>query len=530
VRAGTEEVHEPEALPPSEKVIESSPLALPAPAPAYKRHLRAVVLAAACLAVAAAAWALLFFRRPAAPTQPAPIRSVAVLPLRNTSGDPADEYFSDGMTESLIAALSKVEGLKVISRGSVFRYKEKEVDPREAGRQLGVAAVVEGSMWKDGERVRVIVQLVDTADGRVLWAGEPFDREMRDIFSLQDEIARKVVSGLRLKLGGEGQLTKEGTNNVEAYQLYLRGRYHWDKLTSQELEKSIGYFQQAIKLDPDYALAYAGLADSYTRLAIVGRLRPTDVMPEAKAAIVRALEIDDSLAEAHATLGFIRYIYDWEWAGAEQEFKRAIELNPNSSFSRHQYSYYLSDTGRFDESFTQIQRAIELDPLSTFITKDGGQIFYLARRYDQAIEYLQKALDLDPHFGSAYFWLERCYKAMGLHDQAIEMEFRKMAIREYSPEEIAAHRAAYAASGWKGFWRKRLELMERGAKQRHVEPYYFAAIYARLGEKEQSLGWLEKAYKERSLWLTSLNNEPLFDDLRSEPRFQDLVRRIGNTP
>lgn len=490
--------------------------------------LAALVLAAAGLLIAALVGAplLFLFRRPASQSQRALIRSVAVLPLRNTSGDPANEYFSDGMTESLVAALSRIEGLKVISRGSVQRYKGREVDPREAGRQLGVAAVLEGSVWKDGERVRVTVQLVSASDGQVVWSGGPFDRALGDIFALQDELARKVVTGLRLKLGTDVPLAKPGTHNVEAYQLYLRGRYHWDKMTVPDVRKSVEYFQRAINLDPNYAQAYTGLADAYSFLNGLGVAPPNEVMPMAKAAVARALELDDKLAEAYTARGLIKHFYDWDFAGGDRDFERAIELNPNSATAHHLYGKNLPDTLRFEKAFEEFNRALELDPYSVGINKDLGETFYYARQYDRAIAQFQKALELEPNYSMAYFWLARVYLVLGQHEQSVEAFLKGFTFGGAAPETVAALEEAYARAGWQGYLKRWLAIRQERLQKGYVDPYRFVELYAALGEKEQTLVWLEKAYESRSSWIATIKSDPILDNLRSEPRFQNLLQRV----
>ncbi len=492
--------------------------------------LRPAVLAGVIVAVATGAFIIHRSSTRTAAISSAPIRSIAVLPFKNLSGDQAEEYFSDGMTESLITALSKIDGLKVISRGSTFRYKGNETSPPEIGKQLGVAAVLEGSVRKNGDSVRVAVRLVSAEDGRVLWSNESNDRKISDVFSLQDEIANHVVAGLRVKLSEEGaqRLAKRYTDNVEAYQLYLRGRFHWDRWTLKESQKSIEYFQQAINLDPGYALAYAGLADAYFALNGLGGASASEVRPKATAAALRAAELDDNLAEAHTALGVIKDNYDWDFAGAEREFRRAAELNSNLSTAHHLYGKFLPDmTGGFDEASAELQRALELDPLSPGINKDLGEHLYYSRQYDRAIEQFKKTLELEPNYSAIYYWLERCYEAKGLYDQAIEAAQKGGEIGGVPPETLAAEKQVYVASGWKGYWQKRIALAIEGSKQKYYEPYHIALMYVRLGKKEQALDWLETAYQGRSGWMPSIKYDPELDSLRSDPRFADLERRVG---
>ena len=528
VRVVVVEEHDSETVPSHEKVGGLPTRVAPPPVPKFGST--RTLATAACLAVIVSAGVFFLLSRPADPARPAPIRSVAVLPLRNTSGDPANEYFSDGMTESLIAALSRIDGLKVISRGSVFRYKGKEADPREAGKQLSVASVLEGSVWKDGERVRVSLQLVETSGGQVVWAGEPFDRPLRDIFALQDDLARKVSAGLRLKLGGGDQLARAGTSNVEAYQLYLRGRYHLDKWTSPDTQKSVEYFQRAITLDPHYAQAYTGLADAYSVLNGLGVAPPTEVMPKAKAAVARALELDDTLAEAYTTRGLIKHFYDWDFAGGDSDFERAIGLNPNSATAHHLYGKNLPNTLRFDKAIEEFTRALELDPYSVGVNKDFGEILYYARQYDRAVAQFQKALELEPNYPTAYFWLARVYSVRGLHEQAVAANQKSLTFHGYKPETVVSMAEAYAASGWAGYLQRWISLRKERAQTSYVEPYRFVELYTALEEKEQALLWLERAYVSRSSWIPTIKYDPRLDALRSDPRFQDLLRRVENTP
>ena len=537
VKIVVEEDDEQETLHAPEKAIAvaaaSPPFARPFPLkPAHRPG--PLVLVAACVVLVAFATGALFFSRHrsnAHESPPAPLRSVAVLPLKNLTGDAANEYFSDGITDSLITALSKIDGLRVSSRGSVLRFKETETDPVAVGKQLKVAAVLEGSVRKDEESVRVAVRLVSAEDGRILWVSDTKDRALLDIFALQDEIARHVVAGLSVQLNREGErrLTKRYTDNVAAYQLYLRGRYHLDKRRVADIEKASQYFEQAVALDPDYALAYAALSRAYAALGSLGALPTRDIIPKVNAATARALELDGQLAEAHASLASTMAHYNWDWLNAEREYKRALELDPNSADVHQSFASVLMCLGRFDEAIAEIKRAQELAPVSVRIDRDVGQILFFARRYDEAIESLQKTLDMDPNFVTAYGWLELAYEQKGDYDQAVEAYLKQSAL-EGDPKTIAALRKAYTVSGWKGFWRKRLDLTKERAKQKYVRPHLFAAIYVRLGDKDQALAYLEKAAEERESLISKLKVHPLWDSLRSDPRFTDLVRRVGLAP
>lgn len=454
---------------------------------------------------------------------PAPIRSLAVLPLRNLTDDPANEYFSDGITESLITSLSKIDGLTVISSGSVFRFKGREIDPREVGRQLGVAAVLEGSVRRDENSVRVAVRLVSAEDGRVLWASETYERTLRDIFALQDEIARQVATGMKFKLSGEDSqhLTRRYTDNVEAYQLYLKGRFFWNKRTPEGLRKGIEYFEQAIKLDPNYALAYAGLADSYALHDLyVKGAQAKDYFPQARAAAQQALEIDSSLAEAHTSLAYVKYYYDWDWSSAEDEFKRAIELNPNYATAHQWYAEYLFYMERFDESLAEINRAHELDPLSLVINAELGSPYFYMRQYDQAMEKYRKALEMDPHFPLAPYYLALCYQQKSMYDEAVN-------VLGVGKDVSVTLGYIYAVSGRKREARNMLNRIMEISKQRYFSPYLLAIVYSGLGDKDHAFQWLEKAYEDRDERLVMLKVDQHLDSLRPDPRFADLMRRVG---
>ena len=502
------------------------PLYLPAPRRVSRRA--AIALGLGVIALTAGALILYHLHTTSAgqSSQPAPIRSLAVLPLRNLTDDPSNEYFSDGVTESLINSLSNVDSLKVISRGSVFRFKGQQVDPREVGKQLNVAAVLEGSVRRDENSVRVAVRLVSAEDGRVLWASETYERTLRDIFALQDEIARQVATGLRFKLSGEDmqQLTRRYTDNVEAYQLYLKGRFFWNKRTPEGLRKGIEYFEQAIRNDPNYALAYAGLADSYALLDLYNGGRQIKYLfPQAKAAAQKALEIDSSLAEAHTSLAYVKYYYDWDWSGAEAEFKRAIQLNPNYATAHQWYAEYLFYMERFDESLAEINRAQELDPFSLTINTELGSPYFYMRQYDQAIEKYRKAQEMDQHFYLATYCLALCYAQKSLFDEAINM-------LGGGKDVSAILGYFYAVSGRRREARNILDKLRELSKQEEFSPYSIAKIYAGLGEKDQAFAWLEKAREMRDERMVMLKVDQHLDSLRSDSRFADLERRMNLAP
>ena len=517
-----------DTLPPEPSALPPPRVGRRVPSPAI-----ALGLAGGVVVLAVLSTAVYRYRSDPGVSPSAPIRSVAVLPLKSLSDDPAEDYFSDGMTESLIMALSRIEGLRVLSRGSVFGFKGKEVDPRRVGRRLGVTAVLEGSVRKSSDSVRVAVRLVSVEDGRVIWASDLHDRALGDIFALQDEIARSVAAGLRVNLSGEraGQLARRYTESVEAYQLYLKGRFLWNNRTEQSLKKSIGYFEQAIAADPGYALAYVGVADSYLVLKSLSFITPQEARQRVEAPLRRALEIDDTLGEAHTSLAWVRFSYDWDWPAAEREFRRAIELQPNHATTHQWYAEYLSAMGRFDESFAEIRRAQQLDPPSPIINVIAAQGHFFARQYDQAIEQCRKTLELAPDFYIAHDYLGWSYRQKGMYDAAIA-EFEKARRIEDTPLQLCEIGITYAAAGDEERARKVVQDVIEGSKRtqgpRHC--YRLARIHAAMRSPDAAFEWLERAFKEREENLVWLKVDPHLDALRADPRFADLERRIGFAP
>jgi serine/threonine protein kinase/Tfp pilus assembly protein PilF len=448
------------------------------------------------------------------------IDSIAVLPFVNVSGDQNTEYLSDGITESLINNLSQLPNLKIKSRDSVFHYKGKETDPEEVARQLGVRAIFKGRLTQRGDTLAISAELIDARNDDHLW-GQQYNRKLADIFALQDEIAREITNTLRLRLTAqdEKRLAKRYTENVEAYQDYLEGRYQWDKKTEEGFKKGVEYFQQAIAKDPTYALAYAGLADCYTGLAGFGFVPAKEGYPKALEEALKALEIDDKLAEAHASLAFIKSNYDWDWSGAEQEFKRAIELNPGSATAHHFYGLALAYMGgRFEEAIDESKRAVELDPLSLIINADLGHVFYEARKYELAIEQERKTLEMDPNFNPAHHWLGLAYLQKSMDKEGIA-EFEK---------EFPFLGYAYAVAGRRAEAQQVLDKLNELSKQKYVPAVSMARIYVGLGEKDKAFEWLEKAYLDGSIGGgTGIAVDPIFDPLRSDPRFMDILRRMN---
>ncbi len=496
---------------------------VPTPARLWFRKSPAVAIAglAAVLLLALTAWYALFGGRGEA------INSVAVLPFVNAGGDPNTEYLSDGITESLINTLSQLPNLRVMARSTVFRYKGKEADPQKVGRELRVGAVLVGRLQQRGDTLVVQAELVDVAKGSQLW-GSQYNRKLADVFVLQEEISREISEKLRLRLTGEEKkrLTKRYTENTEAYQAYLKGRYSWNKRTEEGLLKGVDYFQQAIDKDPNYALAYVGLADCYGLLGIWGPPRPAEAFPRAKAAALKAVEIGDTLGEAHTSLAWINFVFDWDWAGAEREYRRAFELNPSYATAHQWYAHYLMWMGRLEEAKAEMKRAQELDPLSLVINTELAYPFYYAGQYDQAIQQGRRALELDPNFYRAHWLLGLVYEQKGMFGEAIAELQRAASLSGRTPIIFAALGHAYAVAGKRGEAQKVLDELREVSKRRYVPSYHVAQIYVGLGEKQQALAWLEKAYQERS-WVPPLRFDPSFDGLRSDPRFADLLRRIG---
>lgn len=495
----------------------------------------APLLIAVLLVGLAAALFYVWMWSPSKPTQTVEtVRSLAVLPFQPLGAEASDDYLGLGMTDTLITKLSNIRRIIVRPTSAVRKYTSPEQDPLAAGREQGVEAVLEGSIQRSGEKIRVTVRLLNVRDGSPLWAHKYDEQQCTDIFAVQDSISEQVAAALVLKLTGEEmkQLAKRYTGSTEAYQAYLKGRYFWNRRTEESLKKGIEYFNQAIDIDPNYALAYVGLADSYNMLGNWGALPPGEAYPKAKAKVTKALEIDDTIGEAHAALALATHLYDWDWSGAEREFQRAIELDPNYGPAHQWYSVHLSSLGRFDEALAEAKRAQELEPLSLIIDSHVGWVLYLARRYDQAIEHLRKTLELDPYFVAAHIYLARAYLQKGMYKEAIA-EFQKA-------NTISVGRAvtggelghAYAVAGRRDDAVKALDQLKEQWKRTNIPSnlYYIGLIHTGLGEKDRGLEWLQKAYEERYPWLVHLKVEPRLDPLRSDPRFRDLLRRVGLAP
>jgi serine/threonine protein kinase/TolB-like protein/Tfp pilus assembly protein PilF len=462
---------------------------------------------------------------------PLRIESLAVLPLQNLMGDPQQEYFVDGMTEALINDLSKISSLKVISRTSAMTYKGAKKSLPQIARELNVDAVIEGSVLRSGQRVRITAQLIHAQTDRHLWA-ESYDRELRDVLALQSEVAGAIANEIKIKLTPQEQARLASTRRVnpDAHEAYLKGRYYWNSRTEEGLKKGIEYFQQAIEKDPGYALADAGLADSYVVLADWGLMAPEEAYPSAKAAALKALEMDETLAEAHASLGAARVNYDWDWVGAEKEYKRAIELDPGYATAHQWYAEYLSDMGRHSEAIAEAKRAQELDPLSLIINAIGGRVFFYARRYDEAIAQCRRTLELNAGFYPAHLFLGWTYEQEKRYAEAISEYQKAIAPGQGNPGLAANFARAYAAAGNRTEALKIISQMGEVSKGRDLASYLMAQIYVALGDTSRAFQWLEKAYDNRSAQLVFLKVDPLVDGLCSDPRFQDLLRRMNLPP
>jgi len=491
----------------------------------YISALVAFVLSAACTA----GWLLLRNRAPRN------IDSIAVLPFINASADPDTDYLSDGISEGIINSLSQVPNLRVMARSTVFRFRGKETDPQKVGHDLGVRAVLAGRLLQRGDTLVVQTELVDVDKGFQIW-GEQYNRKLADTLAVQEDISQEISEKLRLRLTSveKTRLAKRPTENIEAYQLYLKGRYYWNKRTEEGFRKAIGYFSEATEKDRNYALPYAGLADSYILLGEYALLPAKEAHAKAREAAMKALELDDTLGEAHTALADVKTDYDWDWPGAEREFRRAIELNPGYATAHQWYGELLSALGRHEEALAEIKRALQLDPLSLIINDANGLILLRAGRDDLAIEQLGKTLEMDPNFALAHFDLGQVYLRKGRFAEAVAESQMASAL---SPD-IAWYKGelgyAYARAGKSAEARKLLSELksaqEEHSKRMYVSWYDVAYIYAGLGEKDQAFACLEKAYEQHDARLVEAKVEVLFDSLRSDARFADLLRRIGLPP
>lgn len=461
-----------------------------------------------------------------------PIRSLAVLPLDNFSSDPEQQYFADGMTEALTAELGQIRDLRVPSRTSVMLYKRENKPLRQIAQELDVDALIEGSVMRSGNRVLVTVQLLDGTNDQHLW-GQSYERDSRDILALQHDLAGAIAEEMKVNLTAAERehLRRASEVNPEAYAAYLHGRFYWYKRTNDGFRKSIQYYEQAIADDPKYAPPYAGLADAYALLGSSPNdaLPPNQAMPKAKAAAQKALQIDDGLAEAHASLAYVSAVYDWNWATAEKEFHRAIDLNPNYAGAHEWYAEFLAARGRQNEALVEMKRARDADPLLVLMHAALAEALYYSRRYDEVIAQCQQTLELDPDYPLAHFHLGRAYMAKNMYPEAIAEYQKAQASLGEMPALVMAIGYANAKAGNSSAARKALEELRAQSKRRYVPALYFGALYTGLDDSNKGMSWLEKAYQEHSDYLIFLNVDPMADTLRSDPRFQALLRNIGIT-
>jgi TolB-like protein/DNA-binding winged helix-turn-helix (wHTH) protein/Flp pilus assembly protein TadD len=453
------------------------------------------------------------------------VQSLAVLPLENLSRDPSEEYFADGMTDELITDLAQIGDLRVISRTSVMRYKATKKSLPDIARELGVDAIVEGTVERVGNRIKIRAQLIRAADDRHLWA-ESFEREIQDVLSLQGEIASSIARQV------QGKLTPSPRGEIRsvqpaAYEEYLKGRYAWNRRSAAALQEGIEHFRQAIAIDPTYAAAYSGMADSYTILGYLSYIPPKEAFPQARNAASKALELDPALAEPHTSLAYVHLYFDWDWHNAEEEFKKAIELNPNYATAHDWYTYYLMAMGRITEGETQIHRALELDPLSLPINADVGFQLCYARRYDEAIVSLKKTLQMGPTFALAHLWLGRTYQQKAMYEEALSEYHATDAALPDWPVTLASIGYVQGLRGKRNEAEAVLRKMDQLSRTKYVTPYAIALVYASLGDKDKAIGNLEKAYIDRANWLVWLGLDPRWDSLRSDSRFADIFRRVG---
>ena len=459
------------------------------------------------------------------------IDSLAVLPFENAGGDPEHEYLSDGITGSLINILATLPKLRVMAQSTVFRYKGQKIDPQAIGRELNVRAVLTGRMMHSSGSLRIGTELVDVATGSQLW-GAQYDRKSGDIFVVQDEISNEISGRLRLQLtrAEKKRLTRHHTEDAEAYRFYLKGRHHWNRWTEEGFYKAIEYFQRAVEKDPSYALAYTGLADSYVLLGWNSYLPPKEAFPKGKEAAMTALRLDPDLAEAHTSLAALLWLHDWQWAEAETEFKRSLELSPTYPTANHWYAEFVMTMGRHEEAIARMKNGQELDPLSLIINVAVGWALYHGRSYDEAVAQLRRTVELDPNYPVTYWILGLLLRKTSRYDLAIAEGEKAVTLSGGSPLMRAALAYTLGTAGRSMEAREMLDDLTGLARKKYVAPYFFAGIYIGMGDNERAIECLEKCYEEHSHWLIYLHLDPSMDALRDNPRFQDLLRRVGLPP
>lgn len=457
------------------------------------------------------------------------IASIAVLPFKDLSPQKDQEYFCDGLADELINRLTNIEALRVPARTSSFSFKDGKTSIQEIGKKLNVSTVLEGSLRKAGDKIRISVALIKVADGYPLWS-DKYEGSEEDIFAFQDQISLAIVENLMVKLTGEEQTTlgKHYTDDREAYNWYLKGRYHWNKRTEEDFYKALEYFQLAIEKDPTYGLAYAGIADCYNLLQVYAYLSPKEALPKARAAAENALELDPNLAEAHTSLAWVKWSYDYDWSAGEREFERALALNPNYSTGHHWYAIYLTAVGKHAESLAHIKRAQEIDPLSLMINVDVGFVLFYAREDDRAIEQYYKTVELDEDYLVSYWRLAMIYAQKEMYDEAFAAsQNMKELLGEKAPLYLTTLGYIYSLSGKKEEAKKVLNQLMDLSKHRYISSLRIALIYMGLGQKDEAFQWLERAYEERDFWMALSKSAPPLDRLRSDPRFAMLLEKMN---
>ena len=516
--------------PVSEQAVETAQPAAPKNKAKEQRRFRLVpAIAAAALILAVIGGALFGFRGGRrSSTGSGPIRSLAVLPLANLSGDPDEEYFVEGMADALRQHLEGISALRVISRTSSMYYRGSSKPLPEVARQMNVDAIVDGAVLRSGNQVRITVELIRAANDTRLW-GDTYNRDLKDVFTLQSEVARKIADEIRVTLTppDRARLARRHTLDPDAYLAYSKGRFFWNRRTEVDLKRAIGYFQQAIEKDPGYALAYDGLADCWLPLGWYAYMAPAETFPHAKAAVMKALALDDSLAAAHTSLAFVTLYYDRDWSGAEREFRRAIDLNPNYANGHHWYGEFLSLVGRHAEAIAEAERARELDPLSTIINTWVGSRYFFARQYDRAIEQYRNAIEMDPAFVPVHLVLGHALEQKHMYQEAILELEKAVSLSGGSPVYIASLAHVYGLAGRRDQARKLFQDLRKLLKERYVSPYDLAIASLGVGERDRALALLAQAVEERSPRAAFLGVDPRFDGLRSDARFKILMSRIG---
>jgi TolB-like protein/DNA-binding winged helix-turn-helix (wHTH) protein/Tfp pilus assembly protein PilF len=529
--AEVETSHETESVP-----LSPTPVSLVAQKEKPKRMGRSYALAVGLVCLLVTGTSVLLYRpwaarrmetRAAEATSRQLPRSIAVLPFKSIGVADENEYLGLGMSDALITRLGNSRQLVVRPTSAVRQYTDPNQDSAAIGRQQGVEAVLDGSIQRDGDRLRVTVQLINVADGATLWTAQ-FDEHFTDIFTVQDSISERVACDLITRICGKGdaQFARQQKINIEAYQAYLKGRYFWNKRAAEGYQKAVEYFSQAIEKDPAYARAYAGLGDAILFRGGNSLKERDEALAKGRAALRKAIEIDETLAEPHATLGLLAMNIEHDWAEAEKEYRRAIELNPNYATAHHWYGEFLAYLGRFDEGLLEVKRAQELDPLSLIISTDLGSVYYQARQYDRAVEQLRRTLEMDPSFIIAHQWLGLAYSAQGLHEEAIK-EFQQ--IKEIANDQMQLSMLAYVhgMAGHRDEAQKALKRMALLSKQTYVFPSSFLRAYIGLGDKEAAFKWMEQTFAERDVGVLALKVSPMLDSLRSDPRYASFLRRAG---